>query len=281
MSNPITLTAGEANHVNGHDPADLYQRFEEARRLLEARAADQALPILRDILTLCPDHPDALNFTSVAFGQLRMTKEAERFIRQAIAARPDDAGFHLNLANRLEEQECQDEAVKAYEKAIDLAPDHVPALKGYMNCLARRHRWDEARVDRRQSSHLSSQTLTRNDPCDLRGSLHWRGRPAKGDRHLSAGVGQRWRSCSNGFCSLRASPFVKIRLSWPRQRPIASSPLKSSAEMRTILAAITHRIGDLDSMARHLEAHAQSKVHQAANATNLLAMMQASQGKNP
>ncbi|MEM9627542.1 MAG: hypothetical protein AAGA21_14990, partial [Pseudomonadota bacterium] len=54
--------------------------------------------------------------------------------------------------------------------------------------------------------------------------------------------------------------------------------LEENAEMRAMLASIMHRVGDLKTMAHHLEALPEEG-DQAANAANLLGMMQASQGK--
>ena len=149
MSNPSRAALAVDNN-DDQDQEDLQQIFDDARSMLEAGRADQALVPLRDILSRYPDHPDALNFASVAFGQLNMTEEAERFSREVIAKRPDDAGFHLNLANRLNDQGRSSEALQSYERALALEPGNVPALKSQLRSLVTAKRWPEAKamVDR-------------------------------------------------------------------------------------------------------------------------------------
>ena len=243
--------------------------------MLEAGHADQALVPLRDILSRYPDHPDALNFASVAFGQLGMVEEAERCSRQAIATRPDDAGFHLNLANRLNDQGRHDEAIEAYERAIELVPDHVSALKSYLSCLAGCQRWPEARA-------VVGQLLPniQNDPnmlatcaeaCigaeDLHQALKLYQQALASDADRIEWLLQLARIAMN----LHRTELTKTTAEHVLE-------LQENAEMRSMLAALMHRACDLESMARHLEAIPEG-TEQAANAANLLGMMQSSQAK--
>lgn len=263
------------DRADAQEPNDLRQNFEKARQMLEAGHAEQALVPLRDILDRHPDHPDALNFASVAFGQLNMAEEAERCSRQAIAQRPDDAGFQLNLANRLNQLGRQDEAIEVYERAIALAPDHVATLKSYIVSLAGCQRWVEAKaVVDKLVPHIQ------HDPAMLATCAE-----------VCIGAEARQRALELYQRALSGDPD---RIDWLLQTAriainldqtkLATTigaqvlDLEENAEMRAMLASIMHRIGDLEAMAGHLEAIPEGS-DQAANAANLLGMMQVSQGK--
>jgi len=261
--------------ASGQDQDGLFALFEEAKSQLEADRAEQALPPLRDILSRYPDHPDALNFASVAFGQLNMTEEAERFSRQAIAIRPLDAGFHLNLANRLKEQGRVNEALEAYQRVLAINPGHVSALKSQLRFLAAENRWPEVRetVDR-LAAH------------------------ARDDAQLLAECAE---ACIGASDKRRALELYQEALTIePDRRPwllqlarlaVAQNKIELAKttgervvdqedhpEMRAMLASVMHRIGDFEKMAEHLDAIPETS-DQAGNAANLKGMMLVSQTK--
>ncbi|NJO37518.1 MAG: tetratricopeptide repeat protein [Rhizobiales bacterium] len=261
--------------VNAPDPGALRAMFEEARTLLSVRQADQALVRLRDILRLCPDHPDALNLASVALGQLNMIDEAISCSRQAIARRPLDAGFLVNLANRLRDRACHEEALQAYGNALEIEPANLPALKSRLRCLMAIQRW-----------------------LDVVSAVDQLMAVVDGDAELAAecgnaciGAGDHQRAMELYREAVEAEPD---RLAWLLQLARLAINLEKldlakatgervleiedHPEMRSMLASIMHRLGDLETMAHHLEAIPQG-CDQAANAANLLGMMQVSQGK--
>src|SRR5262245_792835 len=89
--------------VNGsalRDNSRLLGLFVEAQRALKARDGAAALLPLREILKTAPNHPDGLNLSSVALGQVGHRDDALRLARQAVALKPEDAQFRLNLGNR-------------------------------------------------------------------------------------------------------------------------------------------------------------------------------------
>ncbi len=243
--------------------------------MLEAGRADQALVPLRDILSRYPDHPDALNFASVAFGQLDMTEEAERFSREAIAKRPDDAGFHVNLANRLNDQGRTSEALQSYERALVLEPGNVPALKCQLRSLVTDKRWHEARaVVERLLAHIREDAEVIAECAD-------------------ACIGADDKKCALDLYQ-EALAFEPDRVPWllqlarlailQNQVELAKTTgehvleLEDHPEMHAMLASIMHRRSDLESMAKHLDAVPEGSA-QAGNAANLRGMMLLSQGK--
>jgi len=274
VPNP-NLTALAVDHAEHHDQEALRRNFEEAKRLLEAEHAEQALPLIRDILGQCPDHPDALNFASVAFGQLGMAEEAERCSREAIARRPDDAGFHLNLANRLRDQGRIDEALEVYEQARAIDPAHLPTFKNQLRCLVAETRWAEARaaVDRL--------------PTDVADNAELLAECAE----ACIGADDKARALELYQSALDLEPdrlpwllqtarlaIIQSQIMLARNTGERVLELEDHPEMRAMLASIMHRVGDFETMAEHLDAIPEQS-DQAGNAANLMGMMMVAQAK--
>lgn len=269
---PLTETTSD----DRHKPAeDLLSLFTEAQRLLAAKQGAEALLPLKEILRISPDHPDAYNLASVAFGQMDMGDEAVASSRQALALRPDDAGFHLNLANRLNDQGHHDEAITSYEEALKLAPDHAAVLKSYMRCLAALERWPEARsLALRFDQHIDGDPevlIEAAEICikagDRRQALDLYQTATKSDPERADWQLQLIRLAS----SLQMNKLTKDTA----ERLLEQ---EENAELRIILAAIKHRMRDLKGMAEHLDAILEDS-DQAANAANLRGMMLVSQAR--
>ncbi len=254
---------------------NLLDLFTEAQRLLEAQKGGDALLPLKEILHHYPNHPDAHNLASVAFGQLGMTAEAETASRQAIALKPSDAGFHLNLANRLNDQKRIEQAITSYERALELAPDHMAALKSYMRCLSGSMRWTDAKaLVARLRPHI-------DDDPELLAEC--------GETCIQAG--DQRQALELLLMATKSNPD---RLDWQIQTTRLAISLQNYAltkekaelvleqgenrEMRIILASMMHSTRNLEAMAEHLDA-VPSNGEQAANATNLRGMMLISQAK--
>lgn len=252
---------------------DLLGLFTEAQQRLAAKQGAEALLPLQEILRLCPDHPDAFNLASVAFGQMGMLKEAESSSRQAIALKPHDAGFHLNLANRLNDQERSDEAIEAYEKALGLAPDHAAALKSYMRCLAVKGRWWEARaLIVRLYDHIENEPESLAECAEICVKA--------GDRRYALNLYQKAAEADPERTDWQlqiarlAMALQRIKLAIETAERFLEQ--NEDAEMRAMLASIMHSIRNLDAMAEHLDAIPEHG-DQAANAANLRGMMLVSQ----
>lgn len=273
-----TTAAGDATAILEHHDRqggsqDLLGLFTEAQRLLMAKQGGEALLPLKEILRLCPDHPDAFNLASVAFGQMGMFEEAECSSRQAIALKPGDAGFRLNLANRLNDLERSDEAIAAYKEALELDPDHIATLKSYMSCLAGQGRWSDARaLIIRLYDHIEEEPEILAECAEICVNA--------GDRRHAINLYQ------------KAAASDPERVDWQIQitrlaiglqmLPLAKETAErllehdEDAEMRIILASILHRTRNLAAMAEHLDAVPEDS-GQAANAANLRGMMLVSQ----
>ncbi|MEZ5931394.1 MAG: tetratricopeptide repeat protein [Alphaproteobacteria bacterium] len=266
-------TALAADSAASQNADDLRALFDEAKRLLQAGHAEQALPPLRDILSRCPNHPDALNFLSVAFGQLNMVDQAEQFSRQAIALRPKDPGFHLNLANRLKEQGRIDDALLAYEQALAVDPGHLPALKNLLRCLVADERWKEVRqaVDRLLPHVASDAELLVECAEACIGASDKRQALALYRQAVDIEPDRR-----SWLLQLARLAIVQNQIELARTIGERVIEQGEHAEMRAMLASIMHRVSRFDAMAEHLDAIPDG-CDQAANAANLRGMMLFSQ----
>ena len=254
---------------------DLRAMFEEAKRHLENGHAEHALPLLRDILSCHPNQPDALNFASVAFAKLGMLDQAEQFSRQAIALRPTDAGFQLNLANRLKEKGRNDEALEAYEQAVAVNPGHVPALKNLLRFLVAEERWSKVPgvVDRLPPEIAKDAEL-----------LHECAEACIGadDKRRAIEFYQAALVLEPGNCvwlrQVARLAMLQNDIGLARHAAERAIEEEEHPEMRSMLASLMHRICDFDAMAVHLDAIPEDS-EQISNAVNLKGMMLVSQGK--
>ena len=253
----------------------LLKLFTEAQQFLEAKKGADALVPLRQVLQLCPDQPDAHNLTSVAFGQLGMQKEAIDASRHAIALKPDDAGFHLNLANRLNDQCKSDQAIASYLRALELAPDNIAVLKSYMRCLVGCLRWDDAKdlvsklidhIDDEPETLVECATVCIN-AGDQQQALNLYLKAIEIDPDQLDWQIQLTRIAVN----LHNYPLTKL---WG-EKVLAQS---ENHEIRIILASAMLTTRKYDEVVKHLDAIPETS-DQAANAANLRGMMLVSQAK--
>ena len=84
------------------------------------QAAEQ---IYRRILTVDPDHADAIHLLGVIASQTGKLDLAVETIRRAIALKGGAPAFHVNLGNALMAQGKLEEAVACYRRALELKPD--------------------------------------------------------------------------------------------------------------------------------------------------------------
>jgi predicted O-linked N-acetylglucosamine transferase (SPINDLY family) len=251
----------------------VYALFVDAQRALKAAQGDRAAPLLAEALNLSPTNPDAFNLLSVAFGQMGRHLEAVQQSRAAVALRPGDAGFQLNLANRLVDLEAHEEAIAAYRAALELEPGHVGALKSFMRCLRHAGENEEAAAIAvrlaRAVAHQPELIAECADQC------------VRANRQESAlELYQQAAALQPETLPWRlqiarlAIMLEKLELAIETAEAVLAE--HDNDEMRSLLASIMHRIRDYDRMAALLAAIPEDS-EQAANAANLTGMMLASQ----
>jgi Flp pilus assembly protein TadD len=142
---------------------------QEAMAFAQRGQPRRAYAACRELLALQPARPDLLGFAGTLAFQLGEFGEAVALYSRAVAARPDVAESHYNLANALAESGELEAAAAAHRKAIGLRSDFVPAHHNLGNTLRRLGRPAEA-VDsyRRGLAYKASATGER----DLGIALH-------------------------------------------------------------------------------------------------------------
>ena len=110
------------------------------------RQLEGAEQLYRRILSVAPDHPDALHLLGMALHQTGRSDEGIAAIRRAISLVPGFAGYHNNLGNIHMARGQLAEATAAYEQASALAPANAD-LHNNLGALYRaQQRNDEART---------------------------------------------------------------------------------------------------------------------------------------
>ena len=110
----------------------------QAGRLPEAEA------LYRQILTLQPDHADALHFLGVIAHQVGRHEIAVQFIRQAIGLNPNSPFAYYNLGEAYRAAGRLEEGIAAYRHALELKPDYVEAHNNLGTSLVEGGRFEQA-----------------------------------------------------------------------------------------------------------------------------------------
>jgi predicted TPR repeat methyltransferase len=89
-----------------------------------AKAAEE---IYSRVLSIAPDHVDALNFMGIACSQLGRPQQALEVLRRAVTLAPDNADALNNLGSLFLQQGDLEQAEHAYQAVLALRPDNVSA----------------------------------------------------------------------------------------------------------------------------------------------------------
>ncbi len=104
-----------------------------ALQAYEARRFAEAQFICGQVLTVRPDHFDALSLLGITQLDSGEKEAAERTLRQALAIEPQSAEAHCNHGVALFELRRYEEAGSAYERAIAIKPYYSTALNNLGN----------------------------------------------------------------------------------------------------------------------------------------------------
>jgi len=120
------------------------QAMQEAIGHHQAGRLPDAEAIYRQILSLQPQHRDALHMLGVLVGQCGQHEAATLLIRQAIALSPATAAFHYTLGVYQEMRGQFDEGLGSFQQAVALNPDYAEAHHRLGNAWNRRGQSDKA-----------------------------------------------------------------------------------------------------------------------------------------
>jgi tetratricopeptide (TPR) repeat protein len=149
----LGLVACRSTTVGPYTPPSETQRETAAAELLNrqgaeamARDLERAEGLLRDALTKDLFYGPAHNNLGVVFLKQDKLYEAANEFEWARKLLPDSPDPRVNLALVMERAGRSDEAFRAYEAALEVAPDCVAATEGAALCAVR-HARSETRLD--------------------------------------------------------------------------------------------------------------------------------------
>ena len=116
----------------------------EAFSALNQGDRDAAAKLLRRVLSIRPDHADALYLSGIIASGEKRDDEAMTLIRRAIDSDPAVASFHLSLANLLSLRNEDADALPYYQQANALEPNDAKILGDLGHTFQRLGRLDEA-----------------------------------------------------------------------------------------------------------------------------------------
>lgn len=109
--------------------ADLESLLQRGSALLERGDVSAAEGLYREILSLDPQHADALFNLGVLLGRTERFAEAEELLTRAVEAAPERTDTRLMLAMSFASQGRIDEARAALERLLEIDPDNERALQ--------------------------------------------------------------------------------------------------------------------------------------------------------
>jgi len=189
------------------NPRDLVLRLEFAELLMQMGKADQAAPILAEIVKQQPDNVAALGSQFRASLGLKDFSTAKSAAEALIAVRPKSAAGYLSEGMVAEAKNHNEEAIRLYAAAMEVQPDALEPLQAEMRLLVAARRGDEA--------------LKRLDEFSARYPKNPLGPDAKGEIFLRYGQ------------SLQAREAFKIAISrapkwWVAYRDLAAAQLAAN-----------------------------------------------------
>ncbi|MES2071710.1 MAG: tetratricopeptide repeat protein [Pseudomonadota bacterium] len=128
--------------------------FESARLLHEAGQLEQARLAYQQILSLEPQHADALHLLGVIAHQSGEHERAIKLIQKAIDAKPGQAIYFNNQGSALRAQGRLQDALIAYQVSLHINPQYAPAQFNLGVALSDLEQWELALQRFRQAAEL-------------------------------------------------------------------------------------------------------------------------------
>lgn len=106
---------------------DVDQLFTTAHQLQQAGQLPQAISHYERLLTVSPNHLEALRFIALAYAQREDMHNTILYLGRALELQPTDARLHNNLANAYKKLRADDQAIQHYQQALKLDPNYAQA----------------------------------------------------------------------------------------------------------------------------------------------------------
>ena len=124
--------------VSVNDALNMAVELHKTGELTEAKS------LYGNVLSVVPNHPDALHYLGVTLHQLGDSEEGIEQIERSLALSPDNAAAINNLGNIYRETGHLEDAEAAYRKVLEFAPQHADTLVNLGIILRERHQYQEA-----------------------------------------------------------------------------------------------------------------------------------------
>lgn len=121
------MVAGQAHEFS------LPEALKLTWQLVHGKQFEEAEHVCQTILTAWPDQPDALNVLGVMRHSQGRNEDARQVFEYAVALHPQLPALHNNLGNVLARLDSVDEAIVAFQRAIELGGQSREAASGYSN----------------------------------------------------------------------------------------------------------------------------------------------------
>ena len=125
-------------------PLQIRSLFSEAISHHQAGRLQKAEELYTRILDFDPSHAEALHLLGLVAYQQGDNPKAIQLITQAISNISHKPHYHYNLGLVLEKERRLDEAVSAYQRALDLKPSYIEAKSNLGNVLRAQGKLDAA-----------------------------------------------------------------------------------------------------------------------------------------
>ncbi len=122
----------------------LEQAMQIAKGHHQAGRVAEAEKLYRQVLSIKPDHADAMHFLGLLAGQTGKIELALELIQKSLSIMPNNPGYHLNHGSTLHTSGRLDEAAAAFLKAIQLRPGMAGAHLNLGNVYRDQNKLDEA-----------------------------------------------------------------------------------------------------------------------------------------
>ena len=132
----------------------LQNKLQQALALHNEGRLPEAESLYRHILSIEPEHPDALHYLGMLAYQVGKSDIAAELINKALKLRPDYVNAHNNLGIIFSAQGKLQESAACYRKALSLKPDYAEVHFNLANTLKELGRPDEAAAGYRQAISL-------------------------------------------------------------------------------------------------------------------------------
>jgi tetratricopeptide (TPR) repeat protein len=259
-------------HAVEANPKNQVLELDFARLLMQLGKADQAKPVVGEIVKQSPDNLDALDLEFRVNAALKDYVSAKAAADALVALRPKVAVGYLYQGMLAEAQGRPDESLKLYSTAVDLQPAAVEPLEAEIRLLLTQKRLAEAL---RRLDDVAQREPKSSFALNIKGNvLVGNGRPAEAQEAFKAAIGRtpQWWLPYRGLAAaqLEAKQDPAVAIATLRD---AKSVVAQKDVLGVELASLLERVGKIDDAIAQYEETVRAYPQSEAAANNLAMML--------